>query len=114
MLPRLLPSLEIAIRGAAGVICVQWRQAIITGRVKRWSGRSRRAEARAGAERPASQEGGTVERHPARPGPKTFQKFCSLTSRYAAASVGGSGGPVLGALVAPVALIGQSGARGLT
>jgi hypothetical protein len=55
------PRLEIAIRGAAGVICVQWRQAIITGRVKRWSGRSRRAEARAGAERPASQEGGTVE-----------------------------------------------------
>ena len=45
MLPRLPPSLEIAIRGAAGVICVQWRQAMMTGRVKRWSGRSRRAEA---------------------------------------------------------------------
>jgi hypothetical protein len=34
MLPRLPPNLEIAIRGAAGVICVQWRQAIRTGRVK--------------------------------------------------------------------------------
>jgi hypothetical protein len=43
---------------------------------------------------------------------KIFSKyFCSLPSSYAAASVGGSGAPVLGALVAPVALIGRSGAR---
>jgi hypothetical protein len=34
--------------------------------------------------------------------------FCSLPSSYAAASVGGSGGPVLGALVTPVALIGPA------
>jgi hypothetical protein len=31
----------------------------------------------------------------------SFQKFCSLPSRYAAPSVGRSGGPVLGALVTP-------------
>ena len=51
MLPGLPPSLEIAIRGVAGVICVQWRQAMITGRVK-WSGRSRRAEAGRGGRDP--------------------------------------------------------------
>ena len=101
MLPRLLPSLEIAIRGAAGVICVQWRQAIITGRVKRWSGRSRRAEARAGAERPASQEGGTVERHPARPGPKTFQKY--FAEKSAAVTPGDCGGRLVRVRYAPIA-----------
>lgn len=34
MQPRLPPNLEIVIRGAAGVICVQWRQAMTTGHVK--------------------------------------------------------------------------------
>jgi hypothetical protein len=40
----------------------------------------------------------------------TSKKFLLTVSLYAAASVGGSGGPVLGALVTPpVALIGPAG-----
>ena len=40
------------------------------------------------------------------------KNFCSLPSLYAAASVGGSGGPVLGALVTPVVLIGRAETSG--
>jgi hypothetical protein len=61
MLPRLPPNLEITIRGAAGVICVQWRQAMRTGRVKGGQAAQDAQRPGWGAGRPVSQEGGPVE-----------------------------------------------------
>jgi|SRR5580693_6994917 hypothetical protein len=79
MLPRLPPSLEIAIRGAAGVICVQWRQAMMTGRVKRWSGRSRRAEAGWGGRDPRPQRDRS-RGSPAPVAPKNLENFLQTPS----------------------------------